>query len=541
MSRISAFAQGYGVGRQMVQDYRDEKKRREIEQVAEAKPEESKGFTAEQGDQLRAAAESGQYDIGTDESGNYTVTPKSDPSQVGVIKQQGVTDFLGNRTAGSMAPEQVQAARTRAMAGVLMKNGDTTGGMRMEQQATEAERGSQRFTWEQNRARREEEGAQREDAWRTGRDQLLQESNFGRLQRENAAANTKYEQDLADYKARVAKGERGLVEPTAPRARDYGLAQALHDQMAVAAHDVQYGKGNVEGLARLAQMRKQLDDEGYVRTLKSAQSGAPIDQVLKTFNENGKVQVKPEDVVSDKMVDRGNGVKSREITFKGSDGKTHTIDTLSELDAYGQADKLIDRVFKANADTRDGRRTDASVAHTIAQTGVLNQNLDEKKELNTIRTDISSAIESGDQDAIAKGRAKLLSYMSSGKSGMQGMSPEERKANFYLASGLAKDMTEAARMAHEKVQTSAKDDYMTLMKPNNMGITPSAEQVDSIMEALHGNDWKQRVRGSGNQAAAPKPADQATAHSQAAAAIKGGADKAAVNARLKQWGYQPLP
>ena len=39
----------------------------------------------------------------------------------------------------------------------------------------------------------------------------------------------------------------------------------------------------------------------------------------------------------------------------------------------------------------------------------------------------------------------------------------------------------------------------------------------------------------------PKPATQADAHAQAKDAVANGADKAAVNARLKQMGYQALP
>lgn len=56
MARFSDFVRGYGLGRQMVQDYEAARDREKMAEIAQAKPEESKGFTAEQGDQLRAAA-----------------------------------------------------------------------------------------------------------------------------------------------------------------------------------------------------------------------------------------------------------------------------------------------------------------------------------------------------------------------------------------------------------------------------------------------------------------------------------------------------
>lgn len=350
---FASFAAGYGLGRQMVQDYREEDKRREIKKIADAKPETSEGFTADDGDQLRAAAESGQYDVAYDEGkGGYTVTPKSDPSQVGVIAKKGVTDFLGQRTAGTLNEGQVDRARTRAMAGVLKSSGDVTGGMRLEREATQSERDEQRFGWEQGRAQREQETAAREEEWRKGREGLLQQGAYGRVQAANTKARAEYDAAMQDYQRRAAAGEQGLVEPKQPQLQQYGVGQTLADQLAVAAHDVQYGKGNPEGLARLAQMRDTLEREGYSRTLKLAQSGAPIAKVIEVYNSGGNDKVKPEDLVSDQVVDRGNGLKSRVLTFRGPDGKPVTIDTLAELESLDQADKLVDRVFRANAEAR---------------------------------------------------------------------------------------------------------------------------------------------------------------------------------------------
>lgn len=153
------WARGFEIGTRVAGDlldtYNASKQRSELEKIANATPEQSQGFTADQGDQVRAAAESGQYDVGYDDaSKSYTVTPKADPTQTGRIGMQGVTDFNGQRTAGAMSESQVANSRQRAMAGVVMKS-DPVQGMRMMRDVTQGERDDQRFGWEKDRNERE--------------------------------------------------------------------------------------------------------------------------------------------------------------------------------------------------------------------------------------------------------------------------------------------------------------------------------------------------------------------------------------------------
>lgn len=149
---LTNFNMAYRLGSQVAQDI-------ELGRIADAKPEFMQVFTTEDADQLRAAADSGQYDIGikTKEDGTfagYTVTPKSDPSQTGTIGMQGVTDFLGQRTAGTMTQDQVDAARQRAMAGVVMRD-DPVRGMGMMRDITRDERDAERYGWEKSRNERQ--------------------------------------------------------------------------------------------------------------------------------------------------------------------------------------------------------------------------------------------------------------------------------------------------------------------------------------------------------------------------------------------------
>jgi hypothetical protein len=170
------WARGFESGSRAMGDiintYYQSKERGELADIAKAKPEEAQGFTAEQGADLDAAAKSGQYDIGIrmkdDGKGgqtfdSYTITPKSDPTQTGVMAQQGVTDFMGTRTAGSMNPDQVNTARERAMAGVIMKR-DPVQGMRMMRDITQAGRDDERYGFEKTRNEREMRLASEQDA-----------------------------------------------------------------------------------------------------------------------------------------------------------------------------------------------------------------------------------------------------------------------------------------------------------------------------------------------------------------------------------------
>jgi len=155
-----SFARNFAAGQQIAQTalnaFDTARQKRDMGRIVDAKPEESQGFTAEQGEQLRQAADSGQYDIGFDETSKaYTVTPKADPTQTGQIAQQGVTDFMGSRTAGTMSEGQVSSARQRALAGVIMKT-DPVRGAQMVRDVTRDERDDKRFAFEDARNQRQQ-------------------------------------------------------------------------------------------------------------------------------------------------------------------------------------------------------------------------------------------------------------------------------------------------------------------------------------------------------------------------------------------------
>ncbi len=161
---FASFINGMGSGLVLRDRFQAAGDAEEIRSITKARPEQSKGFTEAQGEELRHAAESGQYDIGWDEQrGSYTVTPKADSTQVGHVSQQGVTDFLGKRTAGNLSDEEEFSARQLAIAGVLDRR-DPGAASRIRRDLVTSKREDQRFEWEQQRADREARAAARKEA-----------------------------------------------------------------------------------------------------------------------------------------------------------------------------------------------------------------------------------------------------------------------------------------------------------------------------------------------------------------------------------------
>ncbi|MFD1895103.1 hypothetical protein [Ottowia beijingensis] len=119
---IDGGLKGYHLGRQIQQN-------QAADAALSAKPEQSQGYTAEDGKRIEALANAkdaeGQplYTIGTDDAGNYTATPNLAgggmqgagilPSQV--VQRQTVTDFMGTRHAGELSEREVSGLRARKL------------------------------------------------------------------------------------------------------------------------------------------------------------------------------------------------------------------------------------------------------------------------------------------------------------------------------------------------------------------------------------------------------------------------------------------
>lgn len=329
---------------------------REMRQVASATPEVDTGFTADQGQQLEAAAASGQYDVTWDPStSSYKVAAKSDPSAVGTISQGPRTTFQGKTVAGTMDDAQVSKARQLAMAGVLERNGrlDEAGRIRDrmaadEDRAFNRERARTTAAREDWRFGQETKKAGEEDAYRTGMSTVIDGSVFGQRSKAFQEAMGKYESEKKAYDAKVAAGEAPGLAPTPPMQPSMTSAEKVLDAANVIAYKAKHGKASPEELMQVSQQMVTLGQEGYLKMLQMAQQGAPLTAVVQAYNAQGKGQLDPSAIIEDKTVDRPGGVKSRLITYRLPGGGTQTIDSGVELDMLGQGEKLLKQAKQAH-------------------------------------------------------------------------------------------------------------------------------------------------------------------------------------------------
>lgn len=364
-SRLSGFLTGFQSGYELTEKVMRDKGLADIEK---AKPEELQGFTAEDGKQLEAAAASGQYDIGTKTNDDgtfagYTVTPKADPSQVGVIAARGVTDFLGQRTEGSMSDRQVDRARIIAQAGVLSKNGDVQGAQRLRREAAQGERDDLRFDREQTRWKREDQKEADEDAYKSERQRVMGELRFSTITGEHNKAMQEYLAAQKQYEADKAAGKAVGVAPTAPVKGEYTLGDRLADHARLLEVGAKYGKVDEKSMMDFVGTYQKLQQEGYVKALQIAQSGGTAEQIAAAFNESGGIKLDPKTLTIKDAPGKKGEPPSKIIQFPDGQGRTRTIAVLAELDSLGQADKVFTRFYQGNQDRRadnaDGRAASA--------------------------------------------------------------------------------------------------------------------------------------------------------------------------------------
>lgn len=139
------FAQGMAQGQSIFKTFNDQferaQEKRDLAAIAGAKSEESTGYTADQGKELEGLAAKG-YKLDFDQGQNAYIA-KNDAGDTKTIAMSGVTDFLGNRTAGSLTPEHRDSARMNAMAEVMGKR-DPLRGLQLRSEARREQRSAVR-------------------------------------------------------------------------------------------------------------------------------------------------------------------------------------------------------------------------------------------------------------------------------------------------------------------------------------------------------------------------------------------------------------
>jgi len=120
----------------------DMEQQSELGEVAKAKAAESTGFTAGQGQELEGLAKQGFDNITFDDKTNAYVA-KNAAGDAKTVAMGGVTDFLGERTAGSLSRQDQDGARALAMADVVGRS-DPERGQQMRQRVQEGQHAAKR-------------------------------------------------------------------------------------------------------------------------------------------------------------------------------------------------------------------------------------------------------------------------------------------------------------------------------------------------------------------------------------------------------------
>lgn len=537
MSFAANFKAGTDIASELMAAFQTARQQRDMAEIANAAPEQSQGFTAEQGDQLTAAANSGQYDIGYDEAKKaYTVTPKADPSQTGAIAQQGVTDFMGKRTAGAMSDDQIRGARQMAAAGLVSKTDPITG-MRMEREARQGEQADQRFAWEKSRNERDIRMAGEQDAetsFSKELDSSVGDWFKGRLKNPDGTERAATVDDhLASSQFRAAKlAQAGRMEQAGKAMQDYGVQSMAKIHLEGAQRDQALGKtaaalaaGNLDAVKDF--YNQFIPDGSRVTDVKRGTDGAIVIQ-----RETMDGRTMPETVLKD-----AGQLAAALSAFK------------DPMALYNWSQNEFKNTLATNADKRADKQLDETLRHNKVSEGL---SYAAHKDQSAVRADAASRAAAGVALYKEQNPGATTAQLEAVRTGIISAVPtadknapsEVKLAKAMVEAGLAPDMKTGIEMAVTKKSQAPSEmhkEFVAANLKNYMKPADAVKSADDVMATMgfkkSGNSW---ANGPDGGSKAAKPTSQADAQEQARAAVSKGANKDAVNKRLKEMGFPEI-
>jgi hypothetical protein len=265
----------------------------------------------------------------------------------------------------AFTPDEKRNAGTQARADFWRSHGNTDKADKLESGLyTKKQRAREDVKFD-----RDEEAFQLEKAYKQKRSALAVRSP-------QFAAQVKYASQLADFQVAQAAYEKASsnpdlspidkkaltppVEPEMPAVDP--LVETAHE-MQLAALDYENGKLSTSDYLNMRHKMTTLKQEGYAESLRLAQAGAPVEEFLKKFASQGGTRIRPDAFIDEQWVKRDDGMKTRVMRFRASDGSVFTIDSLSGLESIGKATHLYERMH-AKA------RIDATTENTTALRGL---------------------------------------------------------------------------------------------------------------------------------------------------------------------------
>lgn len=481
MSFGAQFLAGQKFAQGLIDTYRDAQQRRELGEISKAQPVNADFLSDDASAKVQAAAADPTQHIGYDVGAKaYMATPKLGEDEMGPAQPKQIataapmTELLGNRTPGTMTPDQVSSAKFKAMADVIAKS-DPIQGMRLQREVKQGEREDKR--WE-----REDRKATEDEEFQKGQQAEFGQTIYGKRLSDYATQVQAYEQYQAKLKSGAAPETLGAPPPM-PQRPVYSVAESLADTGRLLAFKASRGKADPAEILQYAERLQKVSDEGYGKALKLAQGGAPLAKVIEQFNQTGSMKLDPAAVVSDEMAKDADGVPSRVIKVRDANGKVQTINALSELDAIGQAESYFNRF--------DKNRTFKLKERELEEVKI--RNAETKAELASIRAGIAAARGGG-----------------GGGRGAEDATPQafDPLANF--------DSKKAQAVAFEQA-AAAVDDKGRPLSPQEQG--KRAQQIYRSMEDAFATENRNRhvaaTVGAELRAARSDPAAYAKSYSEA--------------------------
>lgn len=496
-----------------------------------AQEKETPTYTAGQGQELEALANAKDaegnpyYKLGTDETGKYTVTPNfqnetgAEPASYApsTIAEKGV-NFLGKSYDEPLTDTQRTGARQQAMAGVMEKYGDAEGAMRYRQQAKQGELTDLQMK-QARRAGMREDKADANAALLEGIDRDVGSADLARRTNPDGSVRDMTVDDHL-HASQVRAGllvKAGKLTEAAQTVKEYNAQAFAKIQLDTEQRNQDLGRaasalgnGDTSGIKDF--YNKHVPDGAHVTKVTEGKDG-------KLTIERTTVDGTPLPAITKNKNELLAGLNSFKDPMALYNWSQNEFKNNLELKAAARADKALS--------IQAGTAASTNRLHN-AQIGQLEEATAAKRELNSIHAEINTAIDAGDSKAENAARKKLMTYTIGSKGA--NMTKLESEANLYFATGRAKTMADAIEMAHQKVQSSPKDDYIKL----TTGAMPrSPDDLERDMTVLHGPNWKTKM----SPQAAPLIAFATMGEADAAA--KSGklqpGDKVSIGGRTATW------
>ena len=470
----------------------------QLAQIANAKPEQSQGFTTEDQRQLEAISNAKDaegnplYTVTNNEDGSRTVATTADPSMRGTIAQKGVTDFLGKRTEGTLTDDQITSARQQAMAGVISRTNPVVG-MQMLNSIKQGLRDDQRFGWEQatnERALRKADQADADEEAIRGADAATSEWLQNRLRGEDGTTRAGTVDDhLAASSFRAMKlAEAGRLNEASQVYRDYAAQSMIKLQMEAASRDEALGKasaalaaGDLDGVKDF--YNRFIPDGAHVTSVKRDKGGQIV--IERETSDGRKL---PSTVMKDtgQLASALTAFKDPMAIYNYAQNEFRNNLAIRADNRAAAANSREQAAFDAQAPQRQ-------LGGTIATLQLGLGNTDDPKERAAIQ-------------------GKLTAMQ--GGLGLDKDQPAEVKlARAFMSAGLAGDMREALEMATSKKGKSPDElhsEFVTAGVKNMAKPEDAVKAADDVMKSMgyekKGSRWSAPKGDGAAGAAAGVPA-----------------------------------